>query len=113
MSLLNTKEKTKIHWFMDLVKPNWMKVTIFIIFLLFVPIPYYDPNESGIRFSAVGDYQAINDLLRGNLHQEDFQLKDYFNIYFLQVFIIGFIVSYLLASVVIHFIELNLARHKY
>ncbi len=82
----------------EIFKPDWKKIIIFFLFFMFLPIPYFDFNMFRFSFSSAGSYDIIFSLMAGEYIQPEFKAGDYFNITFLEIFVVAIAVSYVMSS---------------
>ena len=93
-----------------LLRPNWVKIILFLLLLLLIPIPYI--TESGsLGVSSVGDFEIIKSILVGNYSRQDYPLTSYFTPSFIQIFIIGAVVSYIAGATIIHYAFKSFSLH--
>lgn len=78
-----------------------LKVLLFVVLVLLIPIPYYDFYEKEFGFSSVSDYDFFKSLFKGEKRDVSFEIKDYFTPLFLEVLVIALLISYGLATVII------------
>lgn len=89
-----------------------IKFLLYFIFVLLLPVPYYDFYVNAWSLGSVSDYEVIKNLFRGEIHPASVEVQSYFSPLFLEVLGSAILISYLVATFAIKLIKKSVEKES-